>query len=274
MSTPATQLIPYLPIYILPILLTLLVFQLRLKKIWTILLLIPVGGIAFLTYPFPLLPLIFAYSHYFMAPYAWLIIISLISLILSNLLAHKKGQPNKMAKVQLLLTTLIWAAIFLVQHNPTTFGRRIKIELSQQTLFYTNHEIIHHMTNLQKLMALDILRHYDGVKTIEFIDISEDPHYQGVDGGEQFTAMALVNQTDIISIDFDIETNETPKTLDNYGNIMYLEPKNAQNSLINKEVDDQTYPNLEELLAGHYDEQLEQVRITYYTKNDMYKNKT
>lgn len=63
-----TQVVPYLPIYILPILLTLLVFQLRLKKIWTILLLIPVGGIAFLTYPFPLLPLMFAYGHYFYGP--------------------------------------------------------------------------------------------------------------------------------------------------------------------------------------------------------------
>lgn len=209
----------------------------------------------------------------FMAPYVWLMVISLISLILSNLLAHKKGQTNKMAKVQLLLTTLIWAGIFLAQHNPTTFGRLIKIELSQQTLFYTNHEIIDHMTNLQKLMAMDILRHYENVKTIEFIDISEDPHYQGVDGGEQFTATALVNKTEIIYFDFDIETNETPETLENYGNVMYLEPKNLQNSLIDKEVDYSVYPNLEELLAGHYDKQLAQVSITYYTKNDMYKNK-
>lgn len=273
MSTSSNQLIPYLPIFLIPILLSILVCQLRLKIIWKILLFIPVGGLAFLTYLFPLLPLMFAYGHYFMAPYAWLIMISLIGLIASNWVARRKEKANTFATFQLSLTALIWASIFFIQNNPSTLGRKVTIQLPQETLFYTGHEIIEHMTNLQKLMALDILRHYDGVNTIEFIDISENPHYQGVDGGEQFTATALVNQTEIIYFDFDSKTNETPETLDDYGNIMVLTPKDVPNKLVDKEVDYTTYPNLEELLAGHYDKQLAHVTITYYTKNDMYKNK-
>lgn len=165
------------------------------------------------------------------------------------------------------LAVLVLASIHAYQENPTTQGRIARVRgYGGEKRVFRGPEILDQIKRQQELMVLSLLTDYEGIETLVFTDISEDPHHEGMPGGPQFYIEGLINGR--YPVYFGTDLHDSLQRVDNwmdfeaYPGIVKRAPDGGW---VQVQPSDLDLPENQELINS--------IEVTYYTKDDIYKDR-
>lgn len=238
-------------------------------------------GVISLSFPVVFFFVLFNFDLFF--PY----IAGIVAVFLLWLLICILPWGRKRFKQVTLISFLVFfpvclGGIYLYQTNPTTYLRSVTIPYpdgKEETLWNT--DILKHIKRNQQVVALELLTVYDGIESLEFQDISENPRHENpFDSGMQFRGTVLVNHQYLANFEFDMLANvdelsypdiSTPTEVTWNFEDSQNEPKLARTNR-SLEWDSPDYVSFYKLDTPEYQKKLHSIDITYYEKNDIFKD--
>lgn len=168
--------------------------------------------------------------------------------------------------IYVTLSLLVLCRMHTVLENPTTQGRTARIEAyGGEELVFRGQEILDQIKKQQQLMVLSLLTDYEGIESITFTDISEDPHHRTIPGGPQFHVEGLINGrypfyfgTDLHDV---IQRVDNWEDMETYPGIVKRDQEGASVQF-----------DLDDLDVVAHQKTLDSIEVIYYTKDDIYKD--
>lgn len=233
-----------------------------------------------LTFPFIFLIILFSYDLFF--PY--IAGLAAVFFLWFFICAFPWGRERfkKVTLASLFLLPICLGMIGLYQTNPTTYLRFVTIPYPDgSTKILWNTDILKHIKQNQQVVALEMMTVYDGIESLEFQDISENPRHENpFDGEMQFEGTVLVNHQYLVNFEFDMLANvdelsypdiSEPTEIDwEFQDIQ--EETNLVRSDRSLEWGSSDYVSFYQLDTPAYQKKLNSIDITYYEKNDVFKN--
>lgn len=165
------------------------------------------------------------------------------------------------------LAAVVLAGIHTYQENPTTKGRIVRVaEYGGGEHVFRGQEILDQIKRQQELMVLSLLTDYEGIETLVFTDISEDPHHEVMPGGPQFYVKGLINGR--YPVYFGTDLHDSLQRVDNWEDVETypgIVKRAPDGGWVQVQPSDLDLPENQELINS--------IEVTYYTKDDIYKDR-
>lgn len=238
--------------------------------------------ITILSLSFPVILLFIVFSYDLFTPYIGGLVTVFFLWLIICILPWGRKRFKKVTLTSLILLPIFLGTIYLYQINPTTYFRSVTIPYPNgEKKTFWNTDILKHIKRNQQVVALELLTVYNGIESLEFQDISENPrHANPFDGGNQFEGQVLVNGQYLVYFSFDMLANaedlsypdiEGPTEV-NWGFKDFADEENFVRTERSLEWDSPDYVSYYDLDTAKYQKKLNSIDITYYEKNDIFKD--
>lgn len=168
------------------------------------------------------------------------------------------------------LAFLVLFGNWAFRHNPSTLFHREVVTLKGRSRVYTGHQIFTLLKQVEEMIVLDIDSQFQDVHSVTFLSVRENgAYYQYRDGYDRFTCEVLINGHSKIDYNFTLSYSDQdyePSYISSSG----YSPKEMKLKVRKKALS--TPQTIDDLKKPAYQDRLDNIKISYYLKDDIYKD--